>query len=155
MELISLLSIANYFVQFIVITIIIGILVLEYFRRKPDKKKGILLFIACYALLILVNIFDTFLTFIGNSKLLVPTTGSIVAVQLILFCINSIRNWKFIDKVLFFIIISTTIAIAILRAGLSVTIESSYEFFVIIFFAIATISNYFFIIKFLINTSKR
>ncbi|MCW8965246.1 MAG: extracellular solute-binding protein [Candidatus Pacearchaeota archaeon] len=154
MELITALSISNYFVQFILVLILIGILISEFVKRK-SQKEGILLYLLVFVFIIGVNIFDTILTFNPEYLWFILFTGTFTILWMITFIINSIMVWKYVDDFLFFLVLIFSMITLLLRVILSTTIASNYEFFVIISYFSAIVSGYFFIIKFLINSSKK
>ncbi len=156
MEIIKILALTNYFVQYILLVILVGVLVGEYFRRKDKFKKGLFLYLILTVSITIFVVLDNYRVFVGIERgiimniLMLMNTG-----QLLLFIVNSIRVWSFINKKLFFGIPIFVIGIILFESGLNLFFGDYFDFLNIISVFGATILYYFFIVSFLIDTSPK
>ena len=101
-ELIKSLALTNYFVQSILLIILIGILTLEFFNRKKDNRKGVLGFLILSIGITIFIIIDTYRFFTGISKGILLTGLIIWTIFLLsIFIINCVRVWNKINIKLF------------------------------------------------------
>ncbi len=156
MELTNIASVGNYFAQFVLVIILLGILISEFIKRDKNNKKGILFYIIIAIMVVISDLFNTIMTFnLNNSSLLPLITGITTAAWGIAFIINSILVWKYVNKTLFFLVILFSVITAILMSIFYITIDSNYQIIVSLSDLMSIVFGYFFIISFLINTSNK
>lgn len=154
-ELSRILLLSNYFVQFLLIIILIGILIIEFSRRRSGKRDGILYFIVHIFLVLILNILSTIKIFDVNmfeSTMVFMQILNPITTLFFIFIVY--KFWNDLNKkivtliilnalILGFFILSNHLALA----GIKGTITA--------FFSVTiTTLLYFLIIDFLIKTSR-
>ena len=153
-ELIKGLALTNYFIESILLIILIGILTMEFFDRKKDNRKGILGFLILSIGITIFIIIDTYRFFTGISKGILLTGLIIWTIFLLsIFIINCVRVWNKINKKLFWGVPIFVIGILLFEVLPKFFVDLSIEILNIITTAGAMILLYFLIIKFLVGTS--
>jgi spermidine/putrescine transport system substrate-binding protein len=154
-EIIQLANLAMLFIIVIIIIVLIGILITEYFKRKGNKRKGILSFIAILSLLVALIIIDTSQYVYGFVSLVLKNAMIILnSIVVVLLGVISYRYWKEINKKLFFSMLILAAGITTVLVALSISFSLFLRILNIIFVSLVTILFYFFIIDFLIKTSN-
>ena len=103
-EIIRNLMLNHYFIQIILMIILTGILLSEFFKRSGNQRKGVLVysfFSALFGLAVLHDMYRYFLTSYNAISLVIYFSLYVLLVGLFMW--NSIRYWKLINKTLFFL----------------------------------------------------
>jgi spermidine/putrescine transport system substrate-binding protein len=148
MELIKSFVLSSHFVIYVLLVILTGILVSEYFKRTRKERGGILSFITILILVIILAVINTYKTLSG----LLIFTNLIIILNILIFgllSITSYRFWKKINKKIFFSIFVLIFCVILLL----VFPNSLFKILNPILLITAVTLFYFFIIDFLIKTS--
>ena len=132
--------------------ILTGILLSEFFKRSGNQRKGVLVysfFSALFGLAVLHDMYRYFLTSYNAISLVIYFSFYVLLVGLFMW--NSIRYWKLINKTLFFLaFLFGTLAMAFFFLRFYFDISEIWN---LVFWETSGYCVYFFIIKFLIDTS--
>ena len=142
----------SYFAQFVLLVVVITILAKEFSKRRFGKK-GILPYILLYFIVLLMNIFESsyiFGMFSSDSASII--TSLILALAILVFSVNSARIYRYIDRRLFFGILFVGVWMVFFRNLLPIITGKSYFILYSSLFLGVVILNYFFTMRFLINT---
>jgi len=153
-ELIKGIALSNYLIQYILLILLSGVLITEYFKREKDSKKGVLGFLILSIGITIFIVFDTYRFFIDYNKgiFMIMLMGMNISL-LSFFVVNCIRVWSKINKKLFFAIPVFVIGIIVFEQIFKLSLDISLEILNAVTTGGATILLYFLIIKFLIDTS--
>lgn len=155
-ELIRGIAISNYLIQYILLILLVGILITEYYKRKKDNRKGVLAFLLLSMGITIFIIFDTYRFFIGYNKgIFLTVLMGMNIVLLSFFVVNCVSVWGKINKKLFFIIPVFVTGIIIFEQMFKWFLDISLEILNTVAMGGATILFYFLVFKFLITTSER
>lgn len=151
MPIIKSLLLSHFFAMNILMIVLAGILFLEYFKRKPQKRKGILVFGFLSIGIIGAITTDIYRKFFGYSLNVLFSFIFFYFFLLLLFTLGSIRVWNQVDKKLFyFIAIFACLSISFYILDFYIDVSDLID---LIFIGVTYVSFYFFIIKFIIKTS--
>jgi hypothetical protein len=154
MELISTLSIGSYFIQYALCIVLIGLLLTEYYKGDKEKRNTIFRFLILSLGMTALAIIYTCRFFVQIDPLILARF--IIPLSLILislFIWTSIPIWKAINKPLFSGIL-LLLGATVLGFMLKTFHNLSSELLNSVFLLLATFLYCFFVIDFLIGTSK-
>ena len=150
-ELVNVISLSNYFIQFVIFIILIGILFLEYFGKRKNKK-GIIGFIIISVSITIFVALDTYRFFSGiNTKVFLMTLMAMNIFQLSFLIINAIYVRKHINWKLFFGIPIFVLGLISFEYLISFFFHQRLEVLNVLAMGGASILYYFLIIKLIIT----
>ncbi len=152
-ELVKTLVLSSALVHYVLAVVLGGILISEYFKRKKEFRKGILVYFVFTVTILVFFILDFYRNLILPS-VLINWIGLFLAILAnISFIGVSLKYFKYINKGLFFSIPLFAISIIIIEVLRIVYVGQSFEVYTAISTLSATLLGYLLIIDFLINTS--
>lgn len=140
-------------VHFVLVVVLEGILITEFYKRKEKFGGGILVYGIFLIVILAFSILDIYRNLISASTLLNWINLSLATLANILFIGASLKYFKYINKKLFFSIPLFSISIVIIEVLRLLGIGRSLEMYTAITTLTATTLAYFVIVGFLINSS--
>ena len=141
-------------VHFILVVVLGGILIEEYYKKKGELRGGILGYVVFLIVILVFFVLDVYRNFVASLVLLNWINLFLAILANVLFVIISFKYLKSINKKLFFSIPPFSIGIIIIEILRLLQIGKYLEIYTVITTLTATILAYFVIIGFLINTSN-
>lgn len=153
MELTNILALVSNFLHTIIVIVLTGVLLSSFLNNKKKLTKP-LWYLPLLILILIFACLDAYRTFIEPSSLVNLITLIIALATIIVFVFATIKNWKYLNKKLFFSMIPLAIGILILQTLHKYTaIEISL--YTSIFTLSINILLYFLILSLIINASGR
>lgn len=155
-NLINMLALTGYFIDVVLMFVLIGILVVKYFdTRFKANKKGILAFILVFVLADTFLILDIVRLFFKGGVVLETLATILTLLALLTLIVAAIINWKFLNKPLFtvmmFVGFITLVGLGFVRMIFGVF----SEFANILAILAMSILTYYFVVNFLIDASYK
>jgi len=154
-ELVKILVLSSALVHYVLATVLVGVLVAEYYKRKEKLRGGILGYVAFLIVILIFFVLDIYRNFVAPSVLLNWICLFLDLLASALFVITSFKYLKNVNKKLFFSILPFAIGIAIIEVLRLLEVGRYLETYTAITTLIATILGYFLIVSFLIETKEK
>ena len=144
---------SNFF-HAIIIIVLTGVLIFSFLNDKKNLLKT-LWYLPLLLLIIMFASLDIYRNLVGSSTLVNIITSIIATTANIVFIFASIKNWKYLNKKLFFIIISIGVVIMILEILRRFNLLGNVPIYVAVITVIINTLFYFLIIQLIINASGK
>ncbi len=142
-------------VHFVLVIVLGGILIAEYYKTNKKFKKGILRYEAFLIVILTFFVLEVYRTLITSS---IPVNWICLFLAIlanILFVSTSLKYWKHINRKLFFVIPPFAIGIIVIEVLRLLQVGKYLEIYTAMTTLVATIFAYFIILSFLINISGK
>ncbi len=140
-------------IHFILVVVLGGILIEEYYKRKEKFRKGILVYVLFLIVILIFFVLDAYRNLVVSLILFDWINLFLAILANILFVGISLKYFKYINKILFFSIPPFSISIVIIEVLRLLQVGKYLEISTAITTLVATTLGYFVIVSFLINTS--
>ncbi len=147
------LILSSAIVHFVLVVVLGGILITEYYKRKEKLRGGILEYGVFLIVILTFFVLDAYRNFVVSLVLINWINLFLAILANILFLGISLRYFKYINKILFFSIPPFSIGIVIIEVLRLLQVGKNLEIFTAITTLVATTLGYFVIVSFLINVS--
>ena len=151
----EMFALSSAFVHFVLVIILGGILIVEYFQRKKEFRMGIRGYILFLVFIFAFFIFDVYRNLITSSTLITWICLSLAILANILFISTSLKYWKHMNKKIFFFIPPFAIGIIVFEVLRLLQVGKYLEIYTAMSTLIATLFEYFIIVGFLISITRR
>jgi len=153
-ELVKILVLSSALVHYVIVAVLGGVLITEYYKRKKELRGGILGYGAFLIIILVFFVLDIYRNLVASSMLIDWISLFLAILANISFVATSLRYFEYINKRLFFSIPLFSIGIIIVEILRVLQIGKNLEVYTAITTLVATIFGYLLIIGFLIDRSS-